>query len=87
MKLTRHKIRLACLPFPGLLPLSPYLPGFYRRAQRAFKRNLAEPGDCKGDYPLLAGLAIAEAIHGRKPGWIPLVQDLGCRLARHINFD
>lgn len=52
-----------------------------RRAQRNFRRNLAEPGDCKGDIALLAGLAIAEVAIGRGEGWIPEVQRVGVKIA------
>lgn len=52
------------------------------RARRAFKRNLQEPGDCAGDVPLLAGLAIAQADIGMSPGWIPEVQRIGVAIAK-----
>jgi hypothetical protein len=54
---------------------------FLARANRALKRNLAEPGDCTGDMILLIGLALAEAELGRGTGWIPAVQMLGCKIA------
>lgn len=57
---------------------------FLARARKAMARNMAEPGDCKGDLPLLAGLAVAEAEIGRNPGWIPIVQKLGCEIAKLI---
>ena len=53
-----------------------------RRAQRAFKRNLAEPGDCAGDEKLLAGLAVAFADVGLRPGWIPETQRIGVDVAK-----
>lgn len=54
---------------------------FLARARKALLRNLAELGDCSNDIPLLVGLAIAQAEIGVRPGWIPAVQALGCRLA------
>lgn len=57
---------------------------FRQRARRAFARNLAEPGDCAGNLPLLAGLAVAEAEIGRVAGWIPEVQRIGCAIAKAI---
>lgn len=53
-----------------------------QRARRAYKRNLDEPGDCQGDIPLLAGLAIAQAEVGLRPGWIPEVQRIGVEIAK-----
>ncbi len=53
-----------------------------QRARRAFKRNLQEPGDCEGDIPMLAGLAIAQAEVGLRPGWIPEVQRIGVAIAK-----
>lgn len=55
-----------------------------QRARRAFKRNQEEPGDCNGDIALLAGLAIAQAEVGVRPGWIPEVQRIGCEIAKMI---
>ena len=52
-----------------------------RRARYAYRRNLSDPGDCKDDLPLLAGLAVAEAMIGRRAGWIPEVQRIGCLIA------
>lgn len=54
---------------------------FLSRTRKAIARNLAEPGDCANDLPLLIGLAIAQAEIGIRPGWIPAVQSLGCTLA------
>lgn len=83
MKLTSKQITAAIQAYP----LAVFTGGnLYRRAQAAFRRNLTEPGDCRGDFPLLAGLAIAEAIVGRGAGWIPEVQRIGCNLAKHITF-
>ena len=53
-----------------------------QRARRAYKRNLQEPGDCQGDIPMLAGLAIAQAEVGLRPGWIPEVQRIGVAIAK-----
>lgn len=53
-----------------------------QRARRAYKRNLQEPGDCHGDIPMLAGLAIAQAEVGMRPGWIPEVQRIGVAIAK-----
>ena len=53
-----------------------------QRARRAFRKNIADPGDCRGDIPLLAGLAIAQAHIGVSPGWIPEVQRIGCLIAK-----
>jgi len=55
--------------------------GFVRRAKAAYKRNLADPGDCKGMQDVLAGLAIAETYIGKGAGWIPAVQKLGYDLS------
>jgi hypothetical protein len=52
-----------------------------QRARRAYRRNLADPGDCKGDEKLLAALAVAEAEIGKRAGWIPEVQKMACSLA------
>lgn len=60
--------------------------GFVRRAKAAYKRNLADPGDCKGMPDLLAALAIAEAHTGRGPGWIPFAQKIACELAELPTF-
>ena len=54
---------------------------FMRRADAAYKRNLAEPGDCVEDNSLLIGLSIAEAEIGQRPRWIPKVQKIGCEIA------
>lgn len=54
---------------------------FLARTRKAVARNLAEPGDFANDIPLLVGLAIAQAEIGMRPGWIPDVQSLGCKLA------
>ena len=54
---------------------------FRQRARRAYKRNLEDPGDCRGMDSMLLGLAIAPAAIGGHPGWIPQVQGLGCRIA------
>jgi hypothetical protein len=51
------------------------------RASRAYRKNLAEPGDCAGDEKLLAGLAIAEAEIGIRPGWLPECQRIGVAIA------
>lgn len=53
-----------------------------QRARRAYKRNLQEPGDCAGDIPMLAGLAIAQAEVGIRQGWIPEVQRIGVAIAK-----
>ena len=55
-----------------------------QRARRALARNRAEPGDCAGDLPLLAGLAVAEAEVGRGAGWLPVVQRKGVAIAQLI---
>ena len=47
---------------------------FVDRAQKAYRRNLRNPGDCEGDTAVLLGLSIAEAHIGTGPGWIPEVQ-------------
>ena len=52
------------------------------RARRAYVRGLRDPGVCEGDFPLLLGLAIAEAQVGHNPGWIPETQRLGVEIAR-----
>lgn len=52
-----------------------------RRAQRAYRRNLQEPGDCAGDYEMLAALAVAQADIGIRPGWIPDTQMLAIAIA------
>jgi hypothetical protein len=54
-----------------------------RRARAAYKRNVAEPGDCKGDDKMLRALAVAEAHTGRGPGWIPVVQKMAVELAQY----
>lgn len=54
---------------------------FLARARHHFRKNMAEPGDCKGDTALLMGLAIATAHVGVGPGWIPEVQRIGCEIA------
>lgn len=53
-----------------------------QRAQRAYKRNQQEPGDCRGNEKLLAALAIAEAEVGQGVGWIPETQRIGCEIAK-----
>lgn len=53
-----------------------------RAAARAHRRLRRDPGDCGGDELLLKCLAVAEAVVGRGPGWIPEVQRIGCALAR-----
>jgi hypothetical protein len=53
----------------------------YRRAQRAFHRYLAEPGDLKGQPGMIACLAVAFADIGLRPGWIPETQLLAARIA------
>jgi hypothetical protein len=67
----------------GLIPVRSraYRQILLRRARRALKRAIADPGDCRGDAALLVGLAIAEAHIGRSAGWIPEVQALGCKIA------
>lgn len=52
-----------------------------RRARRALRRNIFEPGDCAYDPALLIGLAIAFADIGYRPGWIPEVQRIGRAIA------
>lgn len=55
---------------------------YLARANRALRKNLAEPGDVGGDdLHLLIGLALAQAEIGMRPGWIPEVQKLGCEIA------
>jgi hypothetical protein len=54
---------------------------FKRRASAAFKRNIDEPGDCRGDVLLLLGISVGEAYVSRAPGWIPEVQRIGCLIA------
>lgn len=54
------------------------------RARRAFRRNLAEPGDCAGDNKLLLGLAIAFADVGLRAGWIPETQRVGVAIAELV---
>ena len=56
-------------------------PGFIGRAEKAYRRNLRDPGDCAGDEFLLLGLSIAEADIGQGAGWIPEVQKIGVRYA------
>lgn len=55
--------------------------GLSRRFRYHWRKNLADPGDCKGMPDLLAGLALATAIVGMGPGWLPEVQRIGCKLA------
>lgn len=55
---------------------------FVKRAKRALAFNLANPGDCAGDMPLLVGLALARAEIGCGSGWIPVVQQLGWDIAK-----
>lgn len=57
---------------------------FRRRARRAFRKNLREPGDCGNDRALLLGLAIAQAKVGMGPGWIPETQRIGCLIASKL---
>lgn len=52
-----------------------------KRAERAYKRNLKNPGDCEGDDRLLFGLAVGESLIGQRAGWIPEVQRIGCSIA------
>lgn len=52
-----------------------------RRAQRAYRKNLENPGDCADLPKVLIGLAIAQADIGVRPGWIPQVQSVGCKIA------
>ena len=66
---------------------------FVARAQRKYRRNCEEPGDCRGDYRMLAALAVAEAEVGMRPGWIPETQALAVKIAdlpadapEHPNF-
>jgi hypothetical protein len=47
---------------------------FISIAEKAYRRNLRNPGDCEGDTAVLLGLSIAEAHIGTGPGWIPEVQ-------------
>lgn len=63
----------------GLVP--PPDRSIIRRSTFRYRSNQREPGDCAGDDPLLAGLAIAESVIGHGPGWIPAVQALGCKIA------
>jgi len=56
-------------------------PGFVGRAEKAYRKNLQDPGDCAGDEFLLLGLSIAEADVGQGTGWIPEVQKIGVRYA------
>jgi hypothetical protein len=55
--------------------------GFVGRAEKAYRRNLQDPGDCAVDEFLLLGLSIAEADIGQGTGWIPEVQKIGVRYA------
>lgn len=50
---------------------------FISAAEKAYRRNLRNPGDCDGDTAALLGLSIAEAHIGTGPGWIPEVQKYG----------
>lgn len=59
---------------------------FLSRARNAFKRNLAEPGDCKGDLAMLAALSVAEAQCGRSAGWIPVVQRAAVEIISRPGF-
>lgn len=52
-----------------------------RRAYAAYRRNIVNPGDCEDDITMLAALAVAEAMIGRGPAWIPKVQRIACDLA------
>jgi len=54
---------------------------FKARVRYHWKKGLAEPGDCEGDSPMLMGIAIATAVVGIRPGWIPEVQKMGAELA------
>ena len=56
-------------------------PNFINRAEKAYRKNLQDPGDCAGDEFLLLGLSIAEADIGQGTGWIPEVQKIGVRYA------
>lgn len=56
----------------------------HRRANAAYKKNLEEPGDCSGDNILLMCLAVAQAIVGVRPGWIPEVQRRACEYAEYL---
>ena len=60
--------------------------GTFRRAGMAWKRVWEDQGDCKGDIPFLAALAVAEAFIGRKAGWIPAVQSLAAKMAEMPEF-
>jgi hypothetical protein len=51
------------------------------RARRIYRKALADPGDLRGDDSALAGIAVAEALVGRGPGWIPEVQKIGMQIA------
>lgn len=56
-----------------------------RRIKAAYKRNQANPGDCLGDDNMLFGLAVGEALIGRRTGWIPEVQRIGYRIASWLD--
>lgn len=66
--------------------ISSYGKNFKRRARAAFRRNLANPGDCQNDLPMLAALAVAEAEIGRHAGWIPEVQRIACAIVSKPGF-
>ena len=51
------------------------------RVALIYRKLVRNPGDCVGDKALLQGLAIAEELIGQGPGWIPRVQELGCKIA------
>ncbi len=77
----------AALPL-RLIPLCeyPHVSNFKRRARAALLRNLAEPGDCANDLPMLAALAVAEAQIGRGAGWIPEVQRIAYLIVSKPGF-
>jgi hypothetical protein len=58
-----------------------------KRAEKCYKRNLKNPGDCEGDDALLFGLAIGESLIGQRAGWIPEVQRIGCSIADYMSLN
>ena len=61
----------------------PFDLNFVRRAKYHYKKYCADPGDCRDDYPMIASLAVATAIIGHCPGWIPNVQMTALAIVDH----
>lgn len=65
---------------------SPDTASFKSRCWYHIRECLADPGDMKGDYPMIYALGIATAEHGQGAGWIPQVQALACKLSELPEF-